>query len=133
MATRKRLPSSKRSAPISRFKKFGFTNSKNKFKKAIKHGDYIVERRPLTSFLTVLLLIFIFIVIGSFLRKPKLEKEISTPEKEVSIYSIGSTAWIIEQDKINKQALADIPCIEEYLAGLVGLGIVQGMLSQETA
>jgi glutamate synthase (NADPH/NADH) large chain len=50
-----------------------------------------------------------------------------------SIYSIGSTAWIIEQDKINKQALADIPCIEEYLAGLVGLGIVQGMLSQETA
>jgi len=42
-----------------------------------------------------------------------------------SIYSIGSTAWIIEQDKINKQALADIPCIEEYLAGLVGLGIVQ--------
>jgi len=50
-----------------------------------------------------------------------------------SIYSIGSTAWIIEQDKINKQALAGIPCIEEYLAGLVGLGIVQGMLSEETA
>ncbi len=50
-----------------------------------------------------------------------------------SIYSIGSTAWIIEQDKINKQALADIPCIEEYLAGLVGLGIVQGMLTEEIA
>ena len=50
-----------------------------------------------------------------------------------SIYSIGSTAWIIEQDKINKQALAGIPCIEEYLAGLVGLGIVQGLLSEETA
>jgi glutamate synthase (NADPH/NADH) large chain len=44
-----------------------------------------------------------------------------------SIYSIGSTAWIIEQDKINKQALAGIPCVEEYLAGLVGLEIVQGM------
>jgi glutamate synthase (NADPH/NADH) large chain len=50
-----------------------------------------------------------------------------------SIYSIGSTAWIIEQDNINKQALADIPCIEEYLAGLVGLGIVQGMLSEAIA
>ena len=50
-----------------------------------------------------------------------------------SIYSIGSTAWIIEQDKINKQALAGIPCIEEYLAGLVGLGIVQGMLNEQTA
>ncbi len=44
-----------------------------------------------------------------------------------SIYSIGSTAWIIEQDKINKQALAGIPCVEEFLAGLVGLEIVQGM------
>lgn len=50
-----------------------------------------------------------------------------------SIYSIGSTAWIIEQDHINKQALAGIPCIEEYLSGLVGLGIVQGMLSGQTA
>jgi glutamate synthase (NADPH/NADH) large chain len=50
-----------------------------------------------------------------------------------SIYSIGSTAWIIEQDKINKQALAGIPCIEEYLAGLVGLGIVQGMSIEQMA
>jgi len=50
-----------------------------------------------------------------------------------SIYSIGSTAWIIEQDRLNKQAVAGIPCIEEYLSGLVGLGIVQGMLSGQTA
>lgn len=50
-----------------------------------------------------------------------------------SIYSLGSTAWIIEQEKINKRALAGIPSIEEYLAGLVGLGIVQGMLSQQAA
>jgi len=50
-----------------------------------------------------------------------------------SIYSIGSSAWIIEQDNINKQALTGIPCIEEYLAGLLGLGIVQGMLNEETA
>ncbi|MGZ8190418.1 MAG: glutamate synthase-related protein [Methylococcaceae bacterium] len=50
-----------------------------------------------------------------------------------SIYSIGSTAWIIEQEKINKQALAGIPSIEEYLAGLVGLGIVQGMLNEQVA
>lgn len=50
-----------------------------------------------------------------------------------SIYSIGSTAWIIEQDQVNKQALAGIPSIEEYLAGLAGLGIVQGMLNAQTA
>jgi glutamate synthase (NADPH/NADH) large chain len=50
-----------------------------------------------------------------------------------SIYSIGSTAWVIEQDQLNQQALADIPAIEQYLAGLVGLGIVQDMLNVQTA
>ncbi len=50
-----------------------------------------------------------------------------------SIYSIGSTAWIIEQSNINKQALAGIPSIEEYLAGLVGLGIVQDMMNEQPA
>ncbi|MGJ0429394.1 glutamate synthase-related protein [Methylobacter sp.] len=50
-----------------------------------------------------------------------------------SIYSIGSTAWIIEQDRINREALAGIPCIEEYLAGLVGLSIVQDMMSAQPA
>ena len=50
-----------------------------------------------------------------------------------SIYSIGSTAWIIEQSKINKNALADIPCVQEYLAGLLGLAIAQSMFSEEMA
>jgi len=50
-----------------------------------------------------------------------------------SIYSIGSTAWIIEQDQVNKAALAGIPSIEEYLASLAGLSIVQGMLNEQTA
>ena len=50
-----------------------------------------------------------------------------------SIYSIGSSAWIIDQDKINKQALAGIPCIEEYLAGLLGLGIVHSMSNEQAA
>jgi glutamate synthase (NADPH/NADH) large chain len=50
-----------------------------------------------------------------------------------SIYSIGSTAWIMEQDAINKKALASIPAVEVYLGGLVGLGIVQTMLSGQAA
>jgi len=47
-----------------------------------------------------------------------------------SIYSLGSTAWIIEQDRLNKKALADIPAIEQYLASLVGLEIVQALLTE---
>ncbi len=50
-----------------------------------------------------------------------------------SIYSIGSTAWVIEQEAINRQALTGIPAVEEYLTGLVGLGIVQSMLTEQTA
>ncbi len=50
-----------------------------------------------------------------------------------SFYSIGSTAWIIEQDSINRQALAGIPGVEEYLASLVGSGIVQDMMTPASA
>lgn len=50
-----------------------------------------------------------------------------------SINSIGSTAWIIEQDRYNKTALAGIPCIEEYLAALASHGIVQAMFSEQAA
>ncbi len=50
-----------------------------------------------------------------------------------SIYSIGSTAWIMDQDKINKQALVGIPSIEEYLAGLLGLGIVKAISNEQPA
>jgi glutamate synthase (NADPH/NADH) large chain len=45
-----------------------------------------------------------------------------------SIHSMGSTVWIIEQDRFNKQALAGIPCVEEYLASIISLEVAQGML-----
>jgi glutamate synthase (NADPH/NADH) large chain len=48
-----------------------------------------------------------------------------------SIYSIGSTAWIIEQDRINREALKDVPPVAANLASLESLAVVQGML--ETA
>jgi glutamate synthase (NADPH/NADH) large chain len=46
-----------------------------------------------------------------------------------SIYSIGSTAWIIEQDKLNREALRGLTCVEEYLARHASLEIVQAMLA----
>ncbi|WP_031432745.1 glutamate synthase-related protein [Methylomarinum vadi] len=50
-----------------------------------------------------------------------------------SIYSLGSTAWIIEQDKVNKASLSNVPSIEENLASLASLTIVQDMLNQDQA
>ncbi|MCQ8103231.1 glutamate synthase-related protein [Methylomonas sp. SURF-2] len=50
-----------------------------------------------------------------------------------SIYSIGSTAWIIEQDTLNRQALAGVPSIDKNLASLESLAIVKDMLENEAA
>jgi glutamate synthase (NADPH/NADH) large chain len=49
-----------------------------------------------------------------------------------SIYSIGSSAWIIEQDRINRVALANVPSVDKNLASLESLSIVQSMLESET-
>jgi glutamate synthase (NADPH/NADH) large chain len=50
-----------------------------------------------------------------------------------SIYSIGSTAWIIEQHAINQLALTEIPNIEGYIAGLTSLNIAQTLLDKKLA
>ncbi len=46
-----------------------------------------------------------------------------------SINSIGSTAWIIEQDRINRHALEGLTSVNEYLASHVSLEIVQAMIA----
>ncbi len=48
-----------------------------------------------------------------------------------SIYSIGTTAWIIEQSAANHAALAKIPSVEAYLAGQCSHDIVQEILAEE--
>lgn len=50
-----------------------------------------------------------------------------------SIYSIGSTAWIIEQDNLNRQAMAGVPSVDKNLASLESLAIVKDMLENESA
>lgn len=49
-----------------------------------------------------------------------------------SIYSLGSTAWIIEQDRINRQALDGVPSVAKNLAGLESMTIIQAMLENES-
>ncbi len=50
-----------------------------------------------------------------------------------SINSLGSTAWIIEQSRVNREALKDVPSVAESLAGLASLAIIQEMLEQSEA
>ncbi len=46
-----------------------------------------------------------------------------------SIYSMGTTAWIMEQDKINRAALSGLISVEEHLARHASLEVVQAMLA----
>jgi glutamate synthase (NADPH/NADH) large chain len=50
-----------------------------------------------------------------------------------SIYSIGSTAWIMEQHAINQLALAEVPNVEEYISGLTSLNIAKTLLEEKQA
>lgn len=105
----KRLPNSKRSAPITRLKKFGnFKNLKLKSKKLLKKTGEIIDRRPLTSFFLVLFVIFVLIVVGSIIRKPKIEKTPPPQVKDVKAYSIGSAPTIKVQAQIEKTGVIKI-------------------------
>jgi glutamate synthase (NADPH/NADH) large chain len=50
-----------------------------------------------------------------------------------SIYSIGSTAWIMEQDQVNRAALTGVPSVHKNLASLESLAIVTGMMADVPA
>lgn len=67
-----------------------------------------VERRPLTSLLTLLAFLLLLIIIGSFLRKPAQEKPVVAPARAVSIYSIGQAPKITVQAQIEKSGLIKI-------------------------
>jgi glutamate synthase (NADPH) large chain len=50
-----------------------------------------------------------------------------------SINSLGSMAWIMRQDSLNREALANVPSVEENLASLASLAIIQDMIEQDKA
>jgi RND family efflux transporter MFP subunit len=108
--SKRRMPSSKRSAPIiNRFRKFGnSTNLKLKTKKVLKRTGVIIDKKPLTSFFVLLAAIFVLIIVGSFLRQPKKEAEVKPPIKEVSAYSIGSAPTIKVQAQIEKSGVIKV-------------------------
>lgn len=135
MATRKRLPSSKRSAPINRFKSLGTVknttqNLKLKAKNLVKKAGQIIDRRPLTSFFVVLVILFALIVVGSFLRKPQPEAVTATIEKDVVTYSVGSAPTVKVQAQIEKSGVIKIvattPGIVSYVNVTEGQEVTKG-------
>ncbi len=110
MATGKKLPSSKRSAPVfTRFFKFGNPAKVKKTIKNVTHrGVLFIDKKPLTAFFAVLAVLFVLIFVGSIIRKPKAEKEVTPPVKEVQAYSIGSAPTLKVQAQIEKSGIVKI-------------------------
>ncbi len=110
MATgKKRLPSSKRSAPVFRLFRFGdIKKYKEKLTHHIKRGVLFIDKNPLTAFFAVLGLIFLLIIVGSILRKPKVEEKPKAIAKDVATYSIGSAPTLKVQAQVEKSGIVKI-------------------------
>lgn len=68
-----------------------------------------VDRRPLTNFFTLLLILIIVIAFGNFLKKPKIDStKVEQVAKPVLIFSIGSTPKITVQAQIEKSGIVKI-------------------------
>lgn len=117
MATHKRrVPSSKKSAPASRFSKFGnlrnlFSNTRQKidFKNRYKKTVVFAQKKPFTSFFISLGILFVVILLGSTIFRVKApEIEERSQPKKVEIYHIGEAAKISLQGEVKKDGVITI-------------------------
>ena len=76
----------------------------------IKNKIYgAIDKKPLTSFVVILIVLFTLIAASSFIRKPKIKtSETNQPVKEVQIYKLGGAPKITLQAKVEKAGVIDI-------------------------
>jgi biotin carboxyl carrier protein len=68
-----------------------------------------IETRPLGSFFSLLLVLFIFILLGNFLRVPKKDTtQASTKPTPVDVFSIGENPYIEVSAKVDKSGVIKI-------------------------
>lgn len=83
---------------------FTLSKAKNLGKRGLKR----IDKKPMTSFFTVLIVLLLLIIVGSFLRRPKIEKETVPAPKEVAIYSIGHAPRVTIQGKMEKSGIIKV-------------------------
>lgn len=66
------------------------------------------NKRPVSSFFGLLLVILILIIIGQALRKPKPEPKVEPQPKQVSTFRIGATPKVAVSGRIKKEGIAQI-------------------------
>lgn len=123
---------------FSFFKKRFTTVSKRIQKLQLKKRSKVVYRRtynfannrPILSFAILLAALFITIVVGSFLTRPKQEKVEAKPPKQVEVYQIGEAPRLSIQAKIEKSGIITIsalsPGIVQYVNVTEGQKVAKG-------
>lgn len=81
------------------------------------------EKKPLTTFFSLLGLLLLLIVIGNFIRRPKAQPAKPTIVKNVSTYHIGKAAKITLQGQIEKAGVLQISALAP--------GVVQSIFATE--
>lgn len=114
--TKRKFLDTKTIKPISFAKRYSkpevlkskFFTAKKVIKKVVKKAIIKIETRPFLSFFTVLAVLFLLILIGSFLRRP--EKEISEKKQpiDVKVYSIGKAPTVSVSAQVEKSGVVKI-------------------------
>jgi len=112
----RRLSAVRRSAPISLLQRAGkpeifkakLTIFKKSAKNVLKKIEKKIESRPFLSFFTVLAILFVLILVGSFLRRP--EKEVTEKKQpiDVRVYSIGKAPTVNVSAQVEKSGVVKI-------------------------
>ena len=105
------------------FKNLSTIWSKNTFKNGYKSTTNFIRRRPFTSFFLSLCALFLIIVIGNYLTRPKIQPPITNGPKTVGVYTIGEAPKATFQAKVDKKGVIKIVA----LSG----GIIQDILVSE--
>ncbi len=136
----KRLPSSKRSAPITRFKKFGEVKklvisriSKLKLRKRYDSAIVFARKKPFTAFFIALGVLLLVIILGSTIfsvKSPKVESR--TEPKSVDVLSLYKSPRISVQGEVKKggviKIVAQTPGIVNSINATEGTQVTKGTI-----
>jgi len=86
--------------------RLNFFNRFRNFK--FKRANNFIQKRPLSSFFVVLIVLFGLIVAGNFLTPKKQEVTKAEVLKEVAVYQLGSAPKISLQAKVNKSGVIKV-------------------------
>lgn len=93
---------------ITRIKR-SFTSLKSRGKVIYKRTVLTINRRPLFSFFTILIVLLLLIILGNFLRRPAVVEKKATPVvKTVEVYHIGAAPRVRLQAQIEKSGVITI-------------------------